>query len=668
MAPGELLRGQVVAPVAPDADSKEPRGWIMFRNQGNAFFAAFRQQDVQGGMALSPGDHVEFRRPHGAPCVAEVRLVGRAITCLGIVSCVRLGPASQTFEAGRIRYVSSNERHSEVEYGPRAQTRQHSLLAGDQVWFSLAVDRRTQRHCAVHVELCADSVPRPGERRERARVLLLKDDYGLVRCAAGRTLFFAAEELLDLDKQLQVNDEVEYTPAPQGAGECATRLRLLGPAAAPAAPGLGHVAALQESLGFIEPLSLDHDVLFSPRELEGDPRLLRLGAPVEYEATSRGSSRNLLAARAVRLLPAGGVALPEMLAGVRRGTVVRPLRYFDPHQVSYAGIIQESTEDTAKAGQLFKFGIYSLQNIEDVLLPGMNVTFQVDAEGHAANVKPAVGRLRGQVVFARSWYGYLRSDAVPGKLVSFLRSEVRDGSDLLPGDWVEYRLACDPHSGRFAAREVSRCEEDDPSPPDSTGGGDDTRDQEETNPLEPDVLDEGIQKSESMFSGVAKEESVRCNEIRSNMSHSDCYEDSRLNDTALPDDACSKNIKLHLSDRIQRDTNTLENGVSKRETTPADQKYSDGVNFEGAENKIHKCDHNGTENGVQHADETQRSTQKRTDANASHTRRGRRKNAASRASYKSLVSHPDKTTDRVVVIRQPRGPGTSLGFATGRQK
>lgn len=51
-----------------------------------------------------------------------------------------------------------------------------------------------------------------GERREQGIIVALKDGFGFIRCVDRDTrLFFHFNEVLDVDREISVGDEVEFT-------------------------------------------------------------------------------------------------------------------------------------------------------------------------------------------------------------------------------------------------------------------------------------------------------------------------------------------------------------------------------------------------------------------------------------------------------------------------
>lgn len=51
-----------------------------------------------------------------------------------------------------------------------------------------------------------------GERREQGIIAALKEGFGFIRCVERDTrLFFHFNEVLDVDREISVGDEVEFT-------------------------------------------------------------------------------------------------------------------------------------------------------------------------------------------------------------------------------------------------------------------------------------------------------------------------------------------------------------------------------------------------------------------------------------------------------------------------
>lgn len=78
--------------------------------------------------------------------------------------------------------------------------------------FRIATDRRDQLQRATNISLLEESFLVSGERREQGIVLSMKDGFGFVKCSdRDLRVFFHLNEVLDVDRETQVNDEVEFT-------------------------------------------------------------------------------------------------------------------------------------------------------------------------------------------------------------------------------------------------------------------------------------------------------------------------------------------------------------------------------------------------------------------------------------------------------------------------
>lgn len=65
---------------------------------------------------------------------------------------------------------------------------------------------------ATEISLLPESFSVSGERREQGIIAALKDGFGFIRCVdRDARLFFHFNEVLDVDREISVNDEVEFT-------------------------------------------------------------------------------------------------------------------------------------------------------------------------------------------------------------------------------------------------------------------------------------------------------------------------------------------------------------------------------------------------------------------------------------------------------------------------
>lgn len=78
--------------------------------------------------------------------------------------------------------------------------------------FRIATDRRDQLQRATNILLLDESFLVSGERREQGVAVLIKDGYGFLRCVEREArLFFHFNEILDVDRGVVLDDEVEFT-------------------------------------------------------------------------------------------------------------------------------------------------------------------------------------------------------------------------------------------------------------------------------------------------------------------------------------------------------------------------------------------------------------------------------------------------------------------------
>lgn len=113
---------------------------------------------------------------------------------------------------GRIRYRAPDHSEVEISFGDKDQKGDFTLRHGDWVQFQIATDRRDQLNRATHISLLDESFVVSGERREQGVVASIKDGFGFLRCVErDLRLFFHFNEVLDVDTEVQVGDEFEFT-------------------------------------------------------------------------------------------------------------------------------------------------------------------------------------------------------------------------------------------------------------------------------------------------------------------------------------------------------------------------------------------------------------------------------------------------------------------------
>lgn len=85
---------------------------------------------------------------------------------------------------------------------------------GDWVEFRIATDRRDQLKRATNISLLPESFVVSGERREQGIIAVLKQGFGFLRSVEREPkIYFTFNEVLDIQRKLECNDEVEFTVA-----------------------------------------------------------------------------------------------------------------------------------------------------------------------------------------------------------------------------------------------------------------------------------------------------------------------------------------------------------------------------------------------------------------------------------------------------------------------
>lgn len=113
---------------------------------------------------------------------------------------------------GRIRYRAPDYAEVEVPFGDKDQKGDFTLKHGDWVQFQIATDTRDQLKRATEISLLPESFTVSGERREQGVIAALKDGFGFIRCVdRDSRLFFHFNEVLDIDREITIGDEVEFT-------------------------------------------------------------------------------------------------------------------------------------------------------------------------------------------------------------------------------------------------------------------------------------------------------------------------------------------------------------------------------------------------------------------------------------------------------------------------
>lgn len=135
---------------------------------------------------------------------------------------------------GRIRYRAADHSEVEIAFGEKDQKADFTLRHGDWVQFKIATDRRDQLNRATHITLMDESFVVSGEKREQGVVASLKEGFGFLRCVEREPrLYFRFNEILDVEHEVQVGDEFEFTVVQDQSGmfgsnrQSAIRMKLL---------------------------------------------------------------------------------------------------------------------------------------------------------------------------------------------------------------------------------------------------------------------------------------------------------------------------------------------------------------------------------------------------------------------------------------------------------
>ncbi|XP_019637994.1 PREDICTED: cold shock domain-containing protein E1-like isoform X10 [Branchiostoma belcheri] len=257
----------------------------------------------------------------------------------------------------------------------------------------------------------------------------------------------------------QQGDQVEFSVSEQKktGTRLAVNIKVLN---RPSAQRLqGFIATLKDNFGFIETANHEKEIFFHFSEFDGDISVLDLGDEVEYSTVRKNNK--VSAERIFRLAP-GTIVAEETDPTILHGKVVRPLRSIDPQQPEYQGLIQVTHEDGSENGdaKTFPYGITSLADKREFLQKGDVVNFQVatgsSGEERAARVQAVRKRVRGSVDTIKGQFGFINYEVGDNKKLFFHLSEVHDGSDLSPGDKVEFVVVCNQKSGKYSACSVKK--------------------------------------------------------------------------------------------------------------------------------------------------------------------------------------------------------------------
>merc|ERR1719447_1584511 len=319
----ERVIGTVTTETKVGPDGIETQGRISYENRGECFFLPFTMPDVEGNVILSSGDKVSFQvatvQRSGNLAAKTIRLENPAapVKYQGVVNSlkdtfgfieradvvkeiffhisevidgkeednshiqlgddvefiiqtrngkevacnlVKLPPGTVVFEdvgtdyftgqvlkpldragkyqqqdplPGRVKYRAMDRSEAEIPFGEKDQVGDFTLRHGDWIKFVVAIDRRDKLKRATRIELLDESFKVSDERREQGVVQALKEGFGFIKCVdRSEKMFFHFSECLDVNRKLAQNDEVEFTVSPDPGNlsrQLATRIKHLAP-------------------------------------------------------------------------------------------------------------------------------------------------------------------------------------------------------------------------------------------------------------------------------------------------------------------------------------------------------------------------------------------------------------------------------------------------------
>lgn len=218
----------------------------------------------------------------------------------------------------------------------------------------------------------------------------------------------------------------------------------------------GFVAAMKDGFGFIETEDHDREIFFHFSAFDGNINTLEIGQEVEYALSCKGSK---LSAENVHKLPSGTIPGDDAMPEVLNGTVIRPVRCFNPEQEEYCGLIQVTADETMECGQDYPFGITSLAEKHELLQKGDVVQFQIGVskntgQQRAINIKAIRTSFQATVDTIKGNFGFLSHEVEEGKKLFFHMSEVKGGASLQSGDKVEFVILHHQRTGKYSACRV----------------------------------------------------------------------------------------------------------------------------------------------------------------------------------------------------------------------
>nr|XP_006811185.1 PREDICTED: cold shock domain-containing protein E1-like [Saccoglossus kowalevskii] len=220
----------------------------------------------------------------------------------------------------------------------------------------------------------------------------------------------------------------------------------------------GYIATLKENFGFIETAEHDREVFFHYSEFDGDVNSLDLGDEVEYSVARKGAK---VCGESIVKLKKGTIPGETLQPGIHQGKVLRPLRNIDPQQSEYEGLVQQ-IEGDGNEEAIYPYGITSLADKKEFLQKGDIVRFQISiaknsGKERACNVSAIRKYIRACVDSVKGQFGFIDYEVgEDNKKLFFHMSEVQEGTELQPGDEVEFVIVQNQRSGKYSACNVRR--------------------------------------------------------------------------------------------------------------------------------------------------------------------------------------------------------------------
>lgn len=129
---------------------------------------------------------------------------------------------------GMIEYQGKTDTH-EVLFGDRDTEDDMILHKGDVVEFNVSTDRRDKLQRAVNIKLISVAL-KEGQKRDYGAVSGIKDGFGFIKCADQEaSIFFHFSEVMEQSHIINLGDEVEFTIETDQISrrQHATRIRFL---------------------------------------------------------------------------------------------------------------------------------------------------------------------------------------------------------------------------------------------------------------------------------------------------------------------------------------------------------------------------------------------------------------------------------------------------------